>query len=179
MGAVVYNSIVAVVMLTQLACWIAYMKLQTVLSSPSLSYDFYDNRESSRARFLLPYKVNNASSAAQDVGGDDAFAGNLRWPLQTNNTGLDTFAAMMHSFNVLRSLQVTCSYDCGQAVAQSCATASLQCSCQCPTVAVYQQQHFILVLDSTSASRPLFHKLKHIRFQSASLTLPSPTPFTC
>ena len=108
MGAVVYNSIVAVVMLTQLACWIAYMKLQTVLSSPSLSYDFYDNRESSRARFLLPYKVNNASSAAQDVGGDDAFAGNLRWPLQTNNTGLDTFAAMMHSFNVLRSLQVTC-----------------------------------------------------------------------
>ena len=111
-GAVAYNSVVAVVMLTQLACWIAYMKLQTVLSSPSLLYDFYDNRESSRARFLLPFKVNNASSAAVDVGGDAAFAGNLRWPLQTNNSGLDTFAAMMHSFNVLRSLQVWVSCNC-------------------------------------------------------------------
>ena len=107
MGAVAYNTIVAAVMLTQLACWIAYMKLQTVLSSPALSYDFYDNRESSRARFLMPFKVNNASSAAKDIGGDDAFAGNLRWPLPTNNTGLDTFAAMMHSFNVLGSLQVS------------------------------------------------------------------------
>ena len=106
MGAVVYNTIVAVVMVTQLACWIAYMKLQTQLSSPALSYDFYDNRESSRARFLMPFKVNNASSTVKDIGGDDAYAGNLRWPLPTNNTGLDTFAAMMHSMNVLRSLQV-------------------------------------------------------------------------
>lgn len=104
-GAVAYNTIVALVMVTQLACWVAYMKLQTDLTSPALSYSFYDNRESSRARFLLPFKVDNASSAAKDVGGDDAFAGNLRWPLATNNTGLETFAAMMHSMNVLRSLQ--------------------------------------------------------------------------
>lgn len=113
MGAVAYNTIVAAVMLTQLACWIAYMKLQTVLSSPALSYDFYDNRESSRARFLMPFKFNNASSAVKDIGDDDAFAGNLRWPLQTNSTGLDTFAAMMHSFNVLSSLQVNDLSDCG------------------------------------------------------------------
>ena len=105
-GAVAYNTIVALVMVTQLACWVAYMKLQTDLTSPALSYNFYDNRESSRARFLMPFKVDNASSAAKDVGGDDAFAGNLRWPLPTNNTGMETFAAMMHSMNVLRSLQV-------------------------------------------------------------------------
>ena len=82
------------------------MKLQADLSSPALSYDFYDNRESSRARFLLPYKINNASSTVVDTGGDEAYAGNLRWPLQTNNTGLEDYAAMLHSMNVLQSLQV-------------------------------------------------------------------------
>ena len=106
LGAVIYNTIVAVIMVTQLACWVAYMKLQAELSSPALSYDFYDNRESSRARFLLPYKINNASSTMVDTGGDEAYAGNLRWPLQTNNTGLEDYAAMLHSMNVLQSLQV-------------------------------------------------------------------------
>jgi hypothetical protein len=106
LGAVVYNTIVAATMLTQLVLWIVYMKLQADLSSPALSYDFYDNRETSRARFLLPYKVDNASSTAVDSGGDEAFAGNLRWPLKTNNTGLDTYAAMLHSMSVLQTLQV-------------------------------------------------------------------------
>ena len=82
------------------------MALQADLSSPALSYSFYDNRESSRARFLLPYKISNASSTAVDVGGDEAFVGNLRWPLVTNNTGLETYADMLHSMNVLRTLQV-------------------------------------------------------------------------
>ncbi len=106
MGAVIYNTVIAAVMVTQLACWVVYMKLQAELSSPALSYDFYDNRESSRARFLLPYKINNASSTYVDTGGDDAYSGDLRWPLKTNNTGLDTYAAMLHSMNVLQSLQV-------------------------------------------------------------------------
>lgn len=106
-GAVVYNSIIAAVMLIQLVCWCVYMDLQGKLSSPALAYSFFDNRESSRARFLLPNKVNNASSTAIDVGGDDAFVGNLRWPLQTNNTGLDTYAAMLHSMSVLRNLQAS------------------------------------------------------------------------
>ena len=106
LGAVVYNTIVAATMLTQLVLWVVYMKLQADLSSPALSYDFYDNRETSRARFLLPYKVKNASSTAVDVGGDEAFSGNLRWPLKTNNTGLETYAAMLHSMNVLQTLQV-------------------------------------------------------------------------
>ena len=106
-GAVIYNSIVAGVMITQLVCWIIYISLQAELSSPALSYDFYDNRETSRARFLLPLKISNASSTAVDVGGDEAFVGNLRWPLQTNNTGLETYAAMLHSMSVLRSLQVS------------------------------------------------------------------------
>ena len=57
-GAVVYNIIVAAVMLTQLILWVVYMKLQANLSSPALSYDFYDNRETSRARFLLPHKID-------------------------------------------------------------------------------------------------------------------------
>ena len=106
LGAVVYNTIVAATMLTQLILWAVYMKLQADLSSPALSYDFYDNRETSRARFLLPYKIDNASSTAVDSGGDEAFAGNLRWPLKTNNTGLETYAAMLHSMNVLQTLQV-------------------------------------------------------------------------
>ena len=105
-GAVIYNTIIAGVMITQLVCWCAYMSLQAELSSPALSYNFYDNRESSRARFLLPYKISNASSIAVDVGGDEAFVGNLRWPLQTNNTGLETYAAMLHSMSVHRTLQV-------------------------------------------------------------------------
>ncbi|KAL3134244.1 hypothetical protein ABBQ38_006675 [Trebouxia sp. C0009 RCD-2024] len=53
----------------------------------------------------MRFKVNNASSTAKDTG-DDAFAGNLRWPLQTNSTGLDTFDARMHSFDVLGSQQM-------------------------------------------------------------------------
>lgn len=106
LGAVIYNSIVAAVMLTQLILWIVYYKLQTELSSPALSYDFYDNRETSRARFLLPYKINNASSTVLNSGGDLAYVGDLRWPLQTNNTGLDTYAAMLHSMTVLQNLQV-------------------------------------------------------------------------
>ena len=106
LGAVVYNTIVAATMLTQLVLWAVYMKLQADLSSPALSYDFYDNRETSRARFLLPYKVDNASSTAVDSGGGEAFSGILRWPLKTNNTGLETYAAMLHSMSVLQTLQV-------------------------------------------------------------------------
>lgn len=106
LGAVIYNTIVAAVMLTQLILWIVYYKLQTELSSPALSYDFYDNRETSRARFLLPYKINNASDTVLNSGGDLAYVGDLRWPLQTNNTGLDTYAAMLHSMTVLQNLQV-------------------------------------------------------------------------
>lgn len=107
LGPLIYNTIIAVIMLTQLICWIIYIMLQSRLTSPQLAYDIYDNRETSRARLLLPYKVDNASIVAVDDGGDEAFLGYYQWPLQTNSTGIAEYASMLHSMAVLTSLQVT------------------------------------------------------------------------
>ena len=109
LGSLIYNSIIALIMLTQLICWIIYMVLQSHLTSPQLAYDIYDNRETSRARLLLPYKIDNASVTAVDDSGDQAFLGYYRWPLETNSTGIAEYALMLHSMAVLTSLQVTTS----------------------------------------------------------------------
>lgn len=106
LGPLIYNSIVALMLLAQLICWIAYIVLQSHLTSPQLAYDIYDNRETSRARLLLPYKIDNASIAAVHDGGDEAFLGYYRWPLQTNSTGIAEYASMLHSMALLTSLQV-------------------------------------------------------------------------
>ncbi|CAF9926505.1 MAG: hypothetical protein HETSPECPRED_006351 [Heterodermia speciosa] len=81
MGPLLYNTAIALIMLAQLVCWLVYMVLQTRLTSPQLAYDIYDNRETSRARLLLPDKIDNASLTVVDDGGDQAFLGYYRYCL--------------------------------------------------------------------------------------------------
>lgn len=106
LGPLIYNSIVALMLVAQLTCWIVYIALQSRLTSPQLAYEIYDNRETSRARLLLPYKIDSASAILVDDGGDEAFLGYYRWPLQTNSSGMAEYASMLHSMALLTSLQV-------------------------------------------------------------------------